>query len=185
MKLASPARSTTKKGLVAAAGALALLAVGATLRAQSSEDFLPQFTIIELMDSIVMPQAQIVWDAVVYNVTADGESVTGPETDEDWQTLRWSAVALAESANNLLVPGRTANKPGAVAGEGELEPAQIDALIKEQHGAWVAHAQVLYQAAMDAVNAIDARDADKLSDAGGTIDSACESCHLQFWYPEQ
>ena len=37
----------------------------------------------------------------------------------------------------------------------------------------------------EAIKAVDAKDIDKVSDAGGTIDSACEGCHLQFWYPDQ
>jgi cytochrome c556 len=38
---------------------------------------------------------------------------------------------------------------------------------------------------MGALRAIDAHDIDGISEAGGTIDEACESCHLQFWYPPQ
>jgi cytochrome c556 len=165
--------------------AASLLGLGGHLYAQTSSDFMPQITIIELMDSIVMPAAQVVWDAVTYDVTAAGESVTGPKTDEDWQKLRWSAVALAESANNLVVPGRAANHPGAKAGEGELAPEEIDKLIASNRAAWIGHAHVLYEAAMEAVRAIDAKNAEQVSDAGGTIDAACEACHLQFWYPNQ
>jgi hypothetical protein len=111
--------------------------------------------------------------------------VTGPETDEDWQRLRWSAVDLAESANLLMVPGRAVNLPGAVAGEGELAPDEIANLIETQRPAWVGYAHVLYEAAMEAVRAIDAKDPEAVSNAGGTIDAACESCHRQFWYPDQ
>ncbi len=38
---------------------------------------------------------------------------------------------------------------------------------------------------MEALRAIDARKLDGISDAGGTIDAACEGCHLQFWYPNE
>jgi cytochrome c556 len=165
--------------LIAAAGIL--LAAGAKLDAQSSGDFLPQFTIAELMDSIVMPSADVVWGAIVY----EGDTVTGPKTDEDWQKVRWSAVELAESANLLMVPGRAANLPGAVAGEGELAPEEIVKRIDEQRASWVAFAHVLHEAAMESVRAIDAKDPEAVSNAGGTIDAACESCHRAFWYPEQ
>lgn len=170
---------------IAALVAAPIAAVTGYLEAQPAAEFMPNVTIIELMDSMVMPAAQAVWDAVVYESTADGETVTGPKTDEDWQKLRWSAITLAESANNLVVPGRHANRPGAVAGEGELEPAKIEALIVANHGAWVGHARVLYEAAMQAVAAIDAKNAQQVSDAGGVIDTACEGCHLRFWYPDQ
>jgi cytochrome c556 len=162
-----------------------VVAVTGYLEAQAAGEFMPQVTIIELMDSMVMPSAQVVWDAVAYDVTANGETITGPKTDEDWQKLRWSAITLAESANNLAVPGRHANLPGAVAGDGELAPAKIEALIAANRGAWVGHAHVLYEAAMQAVKAVDAKSPEQVSDAGGVIDTACEGCHLQFWYPEQ
>jgi cytochrome c556 len=38
---------------------------------------------------------------------------------------------------------------------------------------------------MRALAAVDAHDVDKISEVGGAIDEACESCHLQFRYPEQ
>ena len=61
----------------------------------------------------------------------------------------------------------------------------MQALIAKNRAAFVAHAHVLHEAAMEALRAIDARKLDAISDAGGTIDAACEGCHLQFWYPNQ
>ena len=174
------ARAATLAGAVAAC-----LGIAAQLEAQSVGDFLPKVPIVEIMDSMVMPNAQIVWDAVSYDVTEKGETINGPKTDEDWQKVRRAAITLAESANNLMVPGRAVNHPGAKAGEGELAPEEIARLIAANRGAWVGHAKVLYETVMQAVAAIDAKDTDKLSDAGGNIDSACEGCHLQFWYPNQ
>jgi cytochrome c556 len=85
------------------------------------------------------------------------------------------------------MPGRRAAPPGAKSENpgSELEPAQIQALMNKQRPSFVAHAHVLHEAAMEALRAIDARNIDKISEAGGTIDEACESCHLQFWYPPQ
>ena len=170
--------------VICAAGVVALGAT-AGIYAQASGDFNPKITIVELMDAMVMPNAQIVWDAVSYDVTDKGEKINGPKTDEDWQKVRWAAVTLAEAANNLAVPGRNVNKPGVKPGEGELAPAEIQKLIAANRGAWVAHAKVLYEAVSEAIKAVDAKDTDKISDAGGNIDSACEGCHLQFWYPNQ
>ncbi len=179
-----PRRHPMRSVVICAAGFVALGA-GAGIYAQASGDFNPKITIIEIMDSMVMPNAQIVWDAVSYDVTDKGEKITGPKTDEDWQKVRWAAVTLAEAANNLAVPGRTVNKPGVKPGEGELAPEAIQKLIAANRGAWVAHAKVLYESVSEAIRAVDAKDLDKVSEAGGNIDSACEGCHLQFWYPDQ
>jgi cytochrome c556 len=58
-------------------------------------------------------------------------------------------------------------------------------LLAKDRPAFVAHAHVLHEAAMEALRAIDAKSVDGISEAGGTIDAACEGCHLQFWYPNQ
>jgi cytochrome c556 len=150
-----------------------------------SRGYIAQFSIEEIMESIVMPAAQAVWDAVAVSVTEEGIIETKPQTDEDWEKLRWQAVTLVEATNLLIVPGRRAAHPGAKSENPgtELEPEQIQALINKQRPSFVAHAHVLHEAAMNALRAIDARNIDGISEAGGTIDEACESCHLQFWYP--
>ena len=149
--------------------------------------YIAQFSIEEIMESIVMPAAQAVWDSVAVNVTEKGIIETKPETDEDWEKLRWQAVTLVEATNLLIVPGRHAAPPGAKSENpgSELEPEQIQALLDKLRPAFVAHVHVLHEAAMGALRAIDARNIDGISEAGGTIDEACESCHLQFWYPNQ
>jgi cytochrome c556 len=178
--------------LLAAASLLSLLfMLPGGLRAQSrtvdASDFLPQATILEIMESIVMPAAQSLWDAVSVDVTANGTIEKVPETDEDWEKLRWTAITLAEATNTLVVPGRHVAPAGTKSEnpDAELEPEQIEALLAKDRPAFVAHAHALHEAAMEALRAIDARNIDGVSEAGGTIDAACEGCHLQFWYPNQ
>lgn len=149
--------------------------------------YIAQFSIEEVMESIVMPAAQAIWDAVAVDVTEKGTIEKKPQTEEDWEKLRWQAVTLVEATNLLIMPGRRAAHPGAKSENpgAELEPAQIQELLDKQRPAFIAHAHVLHEAAMEALRAVDARNIDGISDAGGTIDAACESCHLQFWYPNQ
>jgi cytochrome c556 len=149
--------------------------------------FMPDITVIEIMASIVMPNAQKIWDAVGVDVTSQGTIEKKPQNDEEWAELRAAAVTLAEATNALVVPGRHAAPAGtkSLNPDSELEPAQIEALLAKERPAWVAHAAVLHATAMQAITAIDARNIDKISEVGGSIDEACESCHLQFWYPNQ
>jgi len=149
--------------------------------------YIAQFSIEEIMESIVMPSAQVIWDSVAVIVNEKGTIETKPQTEEDWEKLRWQAVTLIEATNLVIMPGRSAARPGAASENpgAELEPQQIQALIDKQRPAFIEHAHVLHEAAMSALRAIDARNIDGISDAGGAIDEACESCHLQFWYPPQ
>jgi hypothetical protein len=172
---------------VSACAAAGLWSVHGAAAERDASSFIPDITVAEIMESIVMPAAQSLWDAVGVNVTAQGIIETKPETDEQWAKLRAAAVTLAEATNSLVVPGRHVAPPGTESEdpEAELAPAAIEALIAKEAPAWVAHAGVLHATAMQALAAIDARDTDKISEVGGAIDEACESCHLQFWYPEQ
>src|SRR5215831_765456 len=89
--------------------------------------YIAQFSIEEIMEAIVMPAAQAIWDAVAVDVTEKGTIEKKPQTDEDWEKLRWQAVTLVESTNLLIVPGRRAAHPGAKSENpgAELEPEQI------------------------------------------------------------
>lgn len=173
-------RRRTAARIAAAACALALLGLASGSRAQSGEEYQPAATLVEVMSEMVMPFAQVVWNAVIYD-----ETIHGPDTEEGWQQARDAAVALAESANVLIIPGRPIAGPEKVAAEGELSPQAMEALIAKNRGAWVGHAHALHAVAVQAIEAIDARDAEKLSDVSGALDSVCEGCHLQFWYPSQ
>lgn len=171
-------------------GAAGLLAAAVGVEAQTGAgDFIPRATIIEIMDSMVMSTADVLWNATGVSVTEAGIVENKPETEEDWARLRWAAVTMAEATNSLLIPGRHVVPAGTPVPEPDpadpsLAPDEVEALIAERWQTWVAMAHVLDAAALEAIRAIDAHDVDKLSDVGGTIDEACESCHLVFWYPE-
>jgi cytochrome c556 len=85
------------------------------------------------------------------------------------------------------MPGRIVAHPGQALesppGEGDYTAEQSLANIRKEPTIFSAFAQVLQQSSLSALHAIEARDADKLLEAGGDIDAACEQCHRRFWYP--
>lgn len=176
--------SVTKKLGLTAIGAVvvggALLGATRVSQAQSGGDYLPQATLVEVMDAMVMPLAQALWDSVSYE-----DTVKGPATEEGWQKARAAAVSLAEASNALVIPGRSVAPPSRPTGDGELSAKEIHDLIAQNRGAWVGHAHALHEVAMQAIAAIDAKNAEQLGDVGGTLDAVCEGCHKQFWYPNQ
>ena len=124
-----------------------------------SAGYIPEISIAEIMESMVMPTAQVVWDAVSVSVGEQGTVETKPETDEAWAELRAAAVTLAEAADTLVIPGRHAAPAGTVSDDAsvELTPEKIEALLAQQQPAWDAHAHVLHAAAMEALHAISTR----------------------------
>ena len=176
----------TRKPLwLLAAGAL--VAAGACQRAQPVEEpALPRpATIRELMGSVIDPSGDVLFEAVATISDENGIREIAPRTDEEWQNVRRHAVVLIEAPNLLVMPGRAVAGPtekSRVAGV-ELEPAQIQALIEADRTAFITHARSLQDAAMQALKAIDARNKDALFAASERIDTACENCHLRYWYP--
>jgi hypothetical protein len=135
------------------------------------------------------PSADVLWDSVAYIATPKGIEDRQPRTDDEWKTVRNSAITLIEAANLLSMPGRSvaaAPKPGdAAPGLGELSHAEIQQRIDATHEGFSQFARNLQDAGLKTLAAINARDAQGLMDAGGTIDEACEACHVTYWYPNQ
>lgn len=137
------------------------------------------------MSSMIDPSADVLFESVATIGDEKGIREIAPQTDEEWLNVRQRAIVLIEAPNLLLTPGRAVagpNETSRVAGV-ELEPAQIQALIDADRLAFITHARSLQDAAMLALKAIDARSKDALFAASERIDTACENCHLRYWYP--
>lgn len=142
-------------------------------------------TIRDIMDSMVDPSADYLFEAV--STVADEHGITekAPKTAEEWQEVRRRAIQLLEAPNLLTTPGRSVARPEDAAKnpEVELQPAQIQALIEADRPTFIGLARGLQDAATLAVKASEARDKDALFRASESIDKACETCHLRYWYP--
>ena len=156
-------------------------------QAEPQAEYRPTATIKDIMDSVVDPGADFIWDAVETVVSAKGVEDKAPHTDEEWKEVRRHAIQLLEATNLLQVPGRHVAKAGEKADDPtvELSPEQIEALINKDRAAWINYAHALHDATMEAFRAIEAKDSAKLLEVGNGIDEACEKCHLQYWYPNE
>jgi len=149
--------------------------------------FTPVLSVKEVMEHIVDPIADWIFDAAVVDISEKGTVETKPLTDEDWLKVERGALILAESANLLKMPrtmvpadDKSLNKgPGGP----ELTPAEIEAKVKKDPAAWNQHADGLRTAALESLEIIKTRDPEGLFKAGDKIDKACETCHLEYWYP--
>jgi hypothetical protein len=150
-------------------------------------DYAPTATIKDLMLSIVDPSADVVWLSVTTVQSAEGTVETVPKTDEEWKKVRQGAIALTEAANLLMMPGRHVAGPGETSETPgvELEPLEMEALIDKDRASWIMRAKGLHDAGLEVLQAIDARDAKRVFEIGEHIERACESCHSQYWYPNE
>jgi hypothetical protein len=110
-----------------------------------------------LMQAVIDPSADAVWDSVKTIITAQGVEEIRPRTEAEWAAVRNSAVTLAESGNLLMMPPRA-----------------------RDGGEWMQRAQELVAASEAAMRAADAKNADRLFTVGGDIYDACSHCHQKY-----
>ena len=116
--------------------------------------FKPVATIDEVMDAIVIPSSQAIFDAVVYS---NGELVASPQTDDDWFNLRIHALGVAEAGNLLMMSPRA--KDG---------------------GDWMKMSADLNDRAMVVAAAAEKKDLDALLKGGSEMYNACTACHEKY-----
>ena len=163
-----------------------VLTGSACTRAQSpATDLLKTATIKDIMDSMVDPSGDFMFESVVEIADASGITHKAPHTDEEWEEVRHRALILLEAPNLLIMEGRKVAKPGEKSKnpEVELEPEQIQKLLDSDRASFVRRARRLQDAAAMALKAVDAKDKDALFQSIESLDKACENCHLHYWYP--
>jgi hypothetical protein len=167
----------------------ALMAVGCgqdpAPEAQAQPQYHPMATVRELMTGMLEPSADAIWESVKITFTPSGVEERAPKSDEEWAALRAHALQLMEAGNLLQIPGRPmarSHEKSAFPGI-ELGPDEIQQLVDKDRAGWLTRARALTESLKPALDAIDAKNVEMLSEAGEHIDSACENCHSQYWYP--
>jgi hypothetical protein len=107
----------------------------------------PAGSVSELMRLIIYPTS----DAVFYISTRT------PKTDAQWIDLEAKTLALAESANLLMLPG-----------------------LARDRERWLADSQVMLEAGTAAFKAAKQRDVEGLKAVGESLLDSCVTCHRQY-----
>ena len=171
-------------GRPALAGLL-MLSIACARTRPAEPELVETATIKDIMDSMVDPSADYLFESVAMIADEHGITQKAPHTDEEWKEVRRRVVQLLEAPNLLVMRGRKAARPGERSEnpEVELQPEQIQALLDADRGAFVTRARALQDAALPALAAVDSKNATALFEAAGQVDKACENCHLHYWYP--
>jgi hypothetical protein len=157
--------------------------------AQLWGDMKPTVSVKELMRDMIDPASDFVFNSVGAIITNRTVVETEPRTDEDWARIRFGAVSLAEGAYLLKVkrpftpPGDNNDSDGPEAPE--LSPAQILAKIEKDPVLWEAKIEALRNVGLEVLDIVKRKDKNELWEAAENLDQACETCHLEYWYPGQ
>ena len=156
--------------LMLAAGGLSLMAQApSTSAAQQVHADLNQ-----LMRGVLYPAANVVFFAQADNPGDvkpipgnDPSMATDPLTSTfgGWQAVENAALALAESANLLLIPGRSC-------ANGAPAPTKDPA--------WGMFVQEVRDVSMKAYRAAQAKDQNKMIELSETLSAACAGCHRKW-----
>lgn len=117
----------------------------------------PVGTVKQVMKGIVRPAAAVVFSSVGTTVTEAGREDKAPHTDEEWEAVGNSAIALAESGNLLMMEGRAVDK-----------------------GEWIKMSQAMIDAAKITLKAVEAKSADDVLASGDAVNVSCDNCHRRY-----
>ena len=124
--------------------------------------------LLQVMRGIVYPASNVVFaaqeDLSTFKPVSDPSTSPNPITSTygGWTAVENAAIALAESANLLSLPGR-------VCSNGKPVPIQ--------RADWAKFTQGLRDAGRAAYKAAQSKNQDAMVDASGSVADACSACH--------
>ncbi len=127
---------------------------------QAESPFKPVANVTQLMNWIMDPAADVLWQSVATIITEEGTTEVEPKTDEEWAVVRNAAAMLVESGNLLMVAGR------------------VNARASEKD--WQEISRGLIDVSTIALRAAEEKDKEKLFNVGSDIYNVCTSCHQKY-----
>ena len=117
----------------------------------------PVASVKQIMQGMVTPASNAVYNAVSTTVTQKGTEEVFPRNDREWQIVGSNAMTLIEAANLLKVDGRA-----------------------KDNDAWVRMSDAMSTAAMQSYRATEKKDVDALLASGEVLNNSCDSCHRNY-----
>ena len=124
--------------------------------------------LLQLMRGILYPSSNVIFaaqdDLSKQPPVDDASTSPNPLTTTygGWQAVENAALALSESANLILLPGRMCSNG---------KPAPV------RRADWVKYAQGLRDAGRAAYKAAQSKNREAMVDVSGTVSDACSACH--------
>lgn len=117
----------------------------------------PVASVKQIMNAIVMPNANVIYNAVGTIMTGAKVEEIAPKNDKEWAAVGDSAAAIVESGNMLLIGDRLVDK-------------------RE----WLSYTQRFIAAGKAALAAANEKKPDGVLAAGGDLNETCDACHEKY-----
>jgi hypothetical protein len=117
----------------------------------------PVANLKQIMNAIVLPNANVIYNAVGTTITGTKVEEIAPKNDKEWQAVGDSAAAIVESGHMLLVGDRLIDK-------------------RE----WLSFTQRFIAAGKATLEAANQKKPDGVLAAGGDLNETCDACHEKY-----
>ena len=111
-----------------------------------------------IMARMVDPAANFIWRSVSITVTTEGIEETVPQNEHEWNEVRKAADRLAEGGRLLKTDPR-----------------------RKDDSEWLKWSQAIIDSATLTREAVQAKNADGILEAGDAIYNSCVGCHGGYW----
>lgn len=171
MRVLTVAFALLSLGTVACGGPTSTGGAGTAGAPAPSQELKPYSNLLQLMRGIPFPNSNIIFDTQTVDPAAPKTKVdaSGPGATArysavyaGWEVVEYSAVALGEVANLIMIPGRVCSNG---------KPVPID------QPDFKKYAQGLADAGMAAYKAAQSKNLDAMIEVSGTVSDACAACH--------
>lgn len=132
----------------------------------SDTPYKPTTEMIDMMNWIMDPAADVIWGNSGWEITAEGERELFPQNDQEWEQLVHASAMISESGNLLMMPGRE----NGADGRGED---------------WMAYSEAIVDTGNQLLEAAQQQDKQAIFDLGGQLYRVCVACHQRYAYPEE
>jgi hypothetical protein len=141
--------------------------------APAAAAYTPHGNLAQVMRGIPFPSSNIIFDtqsndpakAATQGDTSKGATSAFSGVYGGWQAVENAAIAIEETANLIMIPGRMCSNG---------QPVPND---QEDFKKWAAN---LADAGAAALKAAQAKNLDQMVDVSGTVSDACAMCHEKY-----
>jgi cytochrome c556 len=162
-----------------------------TASCKKPEAQVQQKTLHEIMKDQIDKHGDSIWEQTNPHLAGDASLDGSTMTDADWSKLASTAVSLQQAALEIasLKDPIVVVKPGVkIADEGVPggdSAASVQTNVNKDPQGLRDHANSLAADMAELAKAANRHDAAAAGPIIDQLDSVCESCHLEFWYPSQ
>ena len=118
--------------------------------------FKPTASVLQLMEGPIAHAAEVYWGSVSTIVDKDGIHENFPQNDEEWEAVWAAGITIGESGNSLMLSGRGRDEE------------------------WMRLSSLLVDAGMEAADAAESKDPEKVLEVGERVYNVCTECHMKY-----